>query len=485
MALEVGTTLGPYKIAAPLGAGGMGEVWRAHDTTLDRDVAIKVLPEAFATDADRLARFEREAKVLASLNHTNIGHIYGLEQSGDTRALVLELVDGPTLADRIAQGPIPLDEALPIAKQIAEALEAAHEAGVIHRDLKPANIEVTPEGTVKVLDFGLAKALEGPVSEADAENSPTLTNPATRVGIILGTAAYMSPEQAKGRPVDRRSDIWAFGAVLYEMLTGQRAFPGEDVSESLAKVIEREPDWAALPATTPPAIQRLLRRSLSKDRTRRLSDAADARLEIEDALSRSEERAIAVETALPRGQGHSLPRAIVMSALVAVSAAAGWLAASGWNRVAVPAALREPTTVSIEAPSGVVSAFTRGFALSPDGRTLVLTARTEDGQRRLWTRRLAMAEAEAIRDTEGAQYPFWSPDGRHVAFFADGQLKRVPLGGGPVQVICDFPENFPKGSWGDAGDMLLSGGYGRSEGIFKVPSTGGTPVPVRASGEPP
>ncbi len=285
MALTAGSRLGPYQITAPLGAGGMGEVWRARDTQLNRDVAIKVLPEAFAADAERLARFEREAKVLASLNHTNIGHIYGLEQSGDTQALVLELVEGPTLAERIAQGPIPVDEALPIAKQIAEALEAAHEAGVIHRDLKPANIKVRDDGTVKVLDFGLAKALEGPVSEAGADNSPTRTAQATQPGTIIGTAAYMSPEQARGKPVDRRADIWAFGAVAYEMLTGKRAFPGEAMADSVARIIERNPDYDTLPPDMPPSIRQLVRRCLEKDQRERLRDIGDARIEIKQALA--------------------------------------------------------------------------------------------------------------------------------------------------------------------------------------------------------
>jgi len=284
MALSAGTRLGPYEILSPLGAGGMGEVYRARDTKLRRDVAIKVLPDAVAADRERLARFEREAQLLAALNHPHIAHIHGLDDSIGTPALVMELVEGPTLADRLAKGPLPLDEALPIAKQIAEALEAAHEQGIIHRDLKPANIKVRDDGTVKVLDFGLAKAFEsGPVA-SDLSNSPTITSPAmTRLGVILGTAAYMSPEQAKGRATDKRSDIWAFGCVLYEMLAGTRAFDGEDVSETLAAVLRAEPNWAALPRDTPVLIRRLLRRALEKDRRSRLADIADARLDIDDA----------------------------------------------------------------------------------------------------------------------------------------------------------------------------------------------------------
>ena len=264
MSLGAGARLGHYSVTAKLGEGGMGEVWRATDTQLNRDVALKILPEAFATDPDRLARFQREAQVLASLNHPNIAQIHGIEEQDGTRALVLELVEGPTLADRISKGPIPIDEALPIAKQIAEALEAAHEAGVIHRDLKPANIKVREDGTVKVLDFGLAKALD-PSPANDPSQSPTLTAAATQMGVIMGTAAYMSPEQARGKPVDKRADIWAFGVTLYEMLTGMKPFPGDDVSQTLARVIDRDPDWDKLPATTPAALGTYLRRCLQRN----------------------------------------------------------------------------------------------------------------------------------------------------------------------------------------------------------------------------
>jgi serine/threonine protein kinase len=268
VALTPGTRIGPYQVTALIGEGGMGQVWRAHHTALNRDEALKVLPEAFATDPERLARFRREAQVLASLNHPNIAHVYGLERSDGLQSIVMELVEGATLADRIARGPIPADEALPIARQIAEALEAAHEQGIIHRDLKPANIKVRPDGTVKVLDFGLAKALVGDAATLPATltNSPTLTSPVgvTGVGVLLGTAAYMSPEQAKGQTVDKRADIWAFGCVLFEMFTGRRSFDGQGVSETLARVMEREPDWDALPARTPAPIRRLLRRCLQK-----------------------------------------------------------------------------------------------------------------------------------------------------------------------------------------------------------------------------
>ena len=283
MPLQPGTSLGPYTVTAKIGEGGMGEVYQARDTKLDRDVALKVLPEAFTADPDRLARFEREAKVLASLNHPNIGSIYGLEEAEGVRALVLELIEGPTLADRIAQGPIPIDEALPIAKQIAEALEAAHEQGVIHRDLTPANIKVKADGTVKVLDFGLAKAFQPEASDPNMSQSPTisLTAAATQMGMVIGTAAYMAPEQAKGKVVDKRADVWAFGAVLFEMLAGQRPFAGEDVSETLARVIDREPDLATLPDNVPPVVRNLLSRCLQKNPKKRIRDIGDVSLAME------------------------------------------------------------------------------------------------------------------------------------------------------------------------------------------------------------
>ena len=281
MPLDSGTRLGPYEILSPIGAGGMGEVYRARDTRLDRDVAIKVLPDLFASDQDRLARFEREAKTLASLNHPNIATIYGIEESAAVHGLVMELVEGPTLGDRIAHGPIPLDETLAIARQIAEALEAAHERGVIHRDLKPANVKLTSTGQVKVLDFGLAKMLEGEPATSGLSMSPTLSLQATHAGVILGTAAYMAPEQARGKTVDKRADIWAFGCVLFEMLTGRRVFEGDDATELLGAVIHKQPDWTKLPRDTPASVRRLLRRCLTKDPRQRMHDVADARIEIE------------------------------------------------------------------------------------------------------------------------------------------------------------------------------------------------------------
>jgi serine/threonine protein kinase len=288
VALPPGTRLGVYEVTAPLGEGGMGQVYRATDTTLSRQVAIKILPDAFAADPERMARFEREAKILASLNHPNVAAIYGFEKSGCAYALVMELVEGNDLSQRIAKGAIPLDESLSIAKQLADALEAAHEQGIIHRDLKPANIKVRVDGTVKVLDFGLAKALDAtPASNPNVTQSPTLTTPAmmTGHGMILGTAAYMSPEQARGKPVDTRTDIWAFGCVLYEMFTGGSAFGGETISDTIAKILEREPNWRVLAAVTPVRIRELIRRCLEKDQQRRLHHIADARIEIEDVLT--------------------------------------------------------------------------------------------------------------------------------------------------------------------------------------------------------
>jgi len=329
VALSAGSRLGPYEVTALLGEGGMGKVWRAHHAGLKRDDALKVLPDAFAADPDRLARFRQEAQILASLNHPNIAHVYGFEQSDGVQALVMELVEGPTLADRIVQGPIPVDEALPIAGQIAEALEAAHESGIIHRDLKPANIKLRDDGTVKVLDFGLAKALEPAAATvqpaATVLNAPTKTSPAmTQVGVILGTAAYMSREQAKGRAADKRSDLWAFGCVLYEMLTGRAAFAGDDVADTLAFVLTKSPHWGALPANTPTRIVTLLRRGLEKDWRRRLADAVSVRLDIDDALAEPQLAHATAASTLPS------PRTLALAAGaftlgVAISAGAAWI----------------------------------------------------------------------------------------------------------------------------------------------------------------
>jgi serine/threonine protein kinase len=381
VALAPGTRLGPYEVLTLIGSGGMGEVYRAKDTKLGRDVALKILPAAFTTDAERLARFRREAQVLASLNHPHIGAIYGVDEANGQQFLVLELADGESLDRRIARGALPVDESLAIAKQIAEALEAAHERGIIHRDLKPANIAVTKDGRVKVLDFGLAKATEASGVSIDLANSPTITSPAmmTGVGVIVGTAAYMSPEQAKGRPADTRSDVWAFGCVLFEMLTGTRAFSGDSVTEILAAVLRSEPEWAALPAATPPAVRRLLRRCVQKDRTRRLQNAGDVRLEIEEAP----------------GEPVLAPRESRLAWIVAavLALALGSALAALYLRQPVDAPEMRVEIVTPPTPDPI------SFAISPDGRRLAFVA-SGGGAPRLWVRPLDALTAQALAGTE-------------------------------------------------------------------------------------
>ena len=474
MTLPTGTRVGSYEILAPLGAGGMGEVYRARDTKLNRDVAIKVLPDLFTNDPDRLARFEREAKVLASLNHSNIAAIYGLEDSGDVRALVMELVEGPTLADRIAFRPLPLDEVLPIAKQVAEALGAAHERGIIHRDLKPANVKVRDDGTVKVLDFGLAKALDPTAAlNVSGANSPTITTPAmmTGVGVILGTAAYMSPEQAKGRPADRRSDIWAFGCVLYEMLTGKRAFEGEDVGDTLATILKGAPDWAALPAGTPATISTMLRRCLAKDAGERIHDIADARLDVRDALAALGNEDVAV--AIPRRRREwiawvlfaaAFATAIVLAALTSVQR-------PPQDSLAYRASLQLPANVTL------VGSGANRFSLSPDGRRLAFVASAGQGGRpMLWVRPLNGLIAQPLSGTEDADLPFWSPDSRFIGFFAAGKIKKIDAAGGPSSTVCDYPANSsPIGATWNRDDVILFSFAAGQAGVQRVPASGGTP----------
>ena len=470
MALEIGSRLGHYDVTALIGEGGMGQVYRATDTTLDRDVALKVLPDAFTADPDRLARFEREAKVLASLNHPNIGAIYGLEKSGDTRALVLELIEGPTLADRIKQGSVPLDEALPIAKQIAEALEAAHEAGVIHRDLKPTNIKVREDGTVKVLDFGLAKALD-PNPEGDPSQSPTLTAAATQMGVIMGTAAYMSPEQARGKPVDKRADIWAFGVVLYEMLTGTRAFEGTDLSQTLAKVIEREPDWQPLPATVPSAVHRLLKRALEKDRSRRLQHIGDARLEIDDALTEPAAKKEAVATASgPAWPGLATHGNTAVGAAASVAVALWLLGDFPAQEVAVAGPV---TRTMITLPEGQRQARLKAapLAISPDGTLLAYIARDETGAH-LFLRRLDTFDTRKVPDTLDATTPFFSADGEWVGFVAGGKLKKVSVERGTPLTVAPAHIGFGA-SWGVDDSIVYTPGMGA--GLSRVSADGGTP----------
>ena len=480
MALITGTRLGPYDILSALGAGGMGEVYRARDAKLNRDVAIKVLLPAVANDPDRLARFSREAQVLASLNHPNIAHIHGIEESNGITALVMELVDGEDLSQRIARGAISIDEALPIARQIAEALEAAHEQGIIHRDLKPANIKVRADGTVKVLDFGLAKAIDpaGP-SSAHAMNSPTLSIHATQAGLILGTAAYMSPEQAAGKSVDKRSDLWAFGVVLLEMLTGRQTFAGETVSHVLAAVLKDEPDFTPLPPNTPASIRRLLRRCLEKDRKRRIADAADARLEIDEALTGSTDVSSAAGVP-PRQSTRREQAAWALAGILALVALTLAIA-----QQLTPPQIETATTRFLVAPpdgSALLSNSGGGgsaVVVSPDGRRLVLVVIGSDGMPRLWIRPLDATSPQLLVGTDGASSPFWSPDSRWIAFFANGKLKRISSGGGEPQILCDSASGGG-GTWNRDDVIVFSPAPAGEGGLVRVAGGGGTPVPVTA-----
>jgi eukaryotic-like serine/threonine-protein kinase len=460
MAIAAGTRLGTYEVTAQIGAGGMGEVYQAHDTNLGRDVAIKVLPEAVAHDAERLSRFQREAKMLAALNHPNIATIYGLEQSGGTSYLVMELVPGETLAERLKAGAVPVEEALKIAVQIAEALEAAHEKSIIHRDLKPANVKVTPEGKVKVLDFGLAKAFEGETANEDMGNSPTLSRAATMQGVILGTAAYMSPEQARGKSVDKRADIWAFGCVLYELLTGKQAFHGEDVTDILAAVVRAEPDWNALPAATPLKLRDLLRRCLKKDKTLRLRDAGDARIEIHEILN-----------APPTADSAPPPPRAAFPWITATAVLLIALAALSFVHFRGAPAQQPSTRFQVPPPEQSVISM---FRLSPDGRSIVISALSE-GRNRLWIRPLDSLQWQLLQGTDDASYPFWSPDGANIGFFAQGKLKKIAVTGGPPQTLCDAPGGRG-GSWSATGVILFTPNL--SGGLYKVSMAGGVAEPA-------
>jgi Tol biopolymer transport system component len=481
MALTSGSRVGAYQIAEPIGSGGMGDVFRAVDTNLNRSVAIKVLPSSFAQDADRLARFEREAQTLAVLNHPNIAQVYGFEKGeGFERALVMELVEGPTLAERIAAGPIPIDEALPIALQIAEALESAHDLGIVHRDLKPANIKVRPDGTVKVLDFGLAKAITREPASGSMANSPTITTPAmTQAGMILGTAAYMSPEQAKGKVVDRRSDIWAFGSVLFEMLTGTQAFAGEEVSDVLVAIMRDEPKWKLLPASVPRHVTTLMQRCLQKDVKKRLPHIGVARLDLSgDAI---QSPGVAVP---PASTGRRLLQG---GALVL---AGGALAALAVALIGVPASSDPEGQVSFEIAPPTDALFSGNvnvprIAISRDGRRVVFQASSQ-GQARLWVRPVESTESSPIVIDGGPgpsndlamQQAFWSPDGRAIAFFdeIERKLKAVDVSSGTVREICDVPGNQLAGAWSDDGTIVFSSVA--TGGIRRVGATGGTPAQV-------
>jgi serine/threonine-protein kinase len=480
----IGKTIAHYRATVRLGAGGMGEVYRATDSRLGREVALKVLRPDLARDADGLARFEREARLLAGLQHSNIAVIHGFEETDGVRALVMELVEGSTLAERIAQGRIPLEEALPLARQVAEALEYAHERGIIHRDLKPANVKVTPDGVVKVLDFGLAKALTAERGPREATDSPTLSVASTAMGAIMGTAAYMSPEQARGKAVDRRTDIWAFGCLLYEMLSGRRPFAGETVTDTLATVLQTEPDWTALPATTPQTLTQLLRRCLEKDVKRRLQAIGEARLVLEELTQVSASgRLVALDlqaTLPPAALRPGRPLAL----LVAAAAALGGLLLGGLTvGLLRPAPEKPPLTwlalglapaEQLADPRPRLSA----FALSPDGRRIAF-AGAHAGKAALYVRAFDRPEATVVAGTEDAANPFFSPDGRWIGFVHGALLKKVSVDGGPVTTIADLASKGAASggdvygaSWGD-GDRIVIGRF--SDGLFEVSASGGVP----------
>ena len=487
MTIAPGSRLGPYEITAPLGEGGMGIVYRATDPKLRREVAIKVLPEAFAADAERLARFEREAQVLAQLQHPNIASIYGLEESSGVRALVMELVEGEDLAERLKRGPLPLDEALAVARQIAEALEAAHEKGIVHRDLKPANVKLTPEGKVKVLDFGLAKAMDPPgaSSAADLARSPTMMNSptmtathGTQLGVILGTAAYMSPEQARGGVVDRRADVWALGVVLHEMLTGRSLFSADTVSDTLAGVLRGEIDLSRLPDGTPPALRRLLRRCLERNPKNRLHDAADARLVLADLEAGVADEKPAVPAAPARRKGREL-LAWGLAATATLAAGALFVAWNGEKPVpprVIRATLPLPSGVSIE-----LDGERAGMpALSPDGRRVAFGAREGAGPMRIWVHELATGTARPLPGTEEGYRPFWSPDGRRIGFFTWSHLSTTPSDGGAVARLA-MARDARGGTWSPNGTILFA--PFAAGPLLSIPEGGGASREVTGSTE--
>ncbi len=480
------STIGPFKIDRELGRGGMGVVYLATDTRLDRQVAIKALPADLAADPDRLARFQREAKVLASLNHPNVGGIHGLEQADGHQYLVLEYIEGETLADRLAAGPIPVADSLTIAKQIAEALEAAHEKGVIHRDLKPGNVMVTPEGVVKVLDFGLARTAEGPpASTANAAaraDSPTLTSPArfahspTIPGVIMGTAGYMSPEQARGKPLDKRSDIFSFGCVLYEMLTGAQPFRGETVADAIGATLHKESDLGLLPPNTPKRVRDLLTSCLAKDRKNRLHDIGDARLELERAIAEPREPAEGTGALRPWWRSAGVLATVSLLALAAVASAL-------LLRPARDTTAREQRVLraALTLPKGMtLLEDLRAVAVSPDGTQVVLSLLSKDGTTppSLFLRDLSRLEYRTLSGTEGASFPFWSPDSRSIAFFAGGKLKRLDLADDIVRVLCDAPVGRG-GAWGTKGTIVFAPSAGG--GLSIVSDAGDTPTPITTS----
>ena len=480
MALAPGARIGPYEITAQIGAGGMGEVYRARDTKLKRQVAIKILPASLAPDADRLARFQREAEVLASLNHPNIAAVYGLEESDGLKALVMELVEGATLAERITRAAVPAAEAIGIARQIADALEAAHEKGIVHRDLKPANIQIRPDSTVKVLDFGLAKAMSGDAEGVDLTQLPTMKVDHTREGLIVGTPAYMSPEQARGLAVDKRTDIWAFGCVLYEMLTRRAAFQRDTVTDTLAAVVQSEADWSRLPANIPTGVRRLLGRCLEKDPKRRLRDIGDARVDLDPEADDVRPGLVGAGTTTSQSLPPARAGALVPRRGSIVIAAAGILAAGlGIASLWMLPRFRSPgpvlsLSVSVNPPPGGEFQLQNGSEISPDGRLIVYVAHTGDVDR-LWLRQLDELSARELPGTEGATYPFWSADSRSIGFFAAGKLKRVDLGGGSPTELCAVTGGRG-GTW-SANGVILFNGYNDGP-IMQVSASGGEPVAV-------
>ena len=466
----IGKTISHYKVLEKIGQGGMGEVYRAEDTNLSREIAIKVLPEQFTKDPQRLARFEREAKLLASLNHPNIAAIYGLEEADGVRFLALELVSGDTLQERVAKGPLPVEEALEVCLQIAEGVEAAHEKGVIHRDLKPANVKVTPEGKVKILDFGLAKAFEAETPVTDISQSPTLTEEMTRAGVILGTAAYMSPEQAKGEAVDKRADIFAFGCVLYELLTGKRTFDGKTITETLGAIIHKEPDWAALPSTTPWRIQELLRRCLTKDAHDRLRDVAHVRVEVKLALYEpAGESPTGVTSAVQlRGQRWGMTVGLVVLAL-AVGGMVTWLLI----QPSLPEQSLNRFVIRPSPPVVLASSLSNEVAISPDGRQLVYKG-VEEGLNQLYLRSLDDFVDRPIPGTANPGSVFFSPDGKSIGFFAGGELKKTSLAGGSPITLCNAALGRRTGDWFEDTIVFTAGGDS-GRGLYQVSANGGEP----------
>jgi len=480
----IGQTISHYKILEKIGEGGMGEVYRATDTKLNRDVALKILPQQFASDSQRMARFQREAEVLASLDHPNIGQIYGIEEAGPTKALVLQLIEGPTLAERIAQGPIPVEDALKIALQITEGLEAAHEKGVIHRDLKPANIKITPEGQVKILDFGLAKALEAEVPDSSLSQSPTLTAAATQAGVILGTAAYMSPEQARGTRVDRRTDVWAFGCCLYEALTGKRAFEGETVPDTLTAVLGKDPDWTRLPTPTPRRVRELLSRALRKDASLRLQHIGDARVELLDAIQEpGPGPEVRLET--PR-------RPWIVAAGLVASVAIGFLLRTVFEPPLAESPLPPPIRLTVELPERHQLLVQRGLgeiagryppvAISRDGSQLAFAALDQEGVSRLYLRALDSLEQHVLSGTENAELPFFSPDGQWVGFLVGDQVSKVSGGGGVPIAVGNAPLSTARGAAWASDETIVLGGP--NTGLVRMDTgTGATEPLTQLNGE--